>query len=62
MRKIKTMNKEQALQVIKQTLDLAIKAGIAQNLEQAALIAQAWTAILKELKENAEKQIYSPNI
>lgn len=46
------MNKEQALQVIKQTLDLAVKAGIPQNLEQAALVAQAWSVIIKQLEND----------
>lgn len=41
------MTKDQAFQVIKQTLDAAIKAGIAQTLEQAAIIAQAWSILIK---------------
>lgn len=36
------MNKDKALQIIKQTLDQAIKMGIAPNLETSAIISQAW--------------------
>lgn len=50
------MTKEQALQVLKQTLDAAIKAGVPQTLEQAAIIAQAWSIIIKEI-ENSPKQV-----
>lgn len=45
------MTKEQALQVLKQTLDVCIKAGVPQSLEQAATIAQAWVVINKALEE-----------
>lgn len=50
------MNKEQAFQVIKQTLDAAIKAGIPQTLEQAAIIAQAWSVIIKSQEEKSEQK------
>ena len=43
------MNKEQALQIIKQTLDLAIKSGVATTLQDANLIAVAFQTITKEL-------------
>jgi hypothetical protein len=39
------MKKEQAQQIIKQALDLAIKAGVIQNLDAAATVAQAWSII-----------------
>jgi len=39
------MKKEQAQQIIKQALDLAIKAGVLQNLDAAAITAQAWALI-----------------
>lgn len=41
------MTKEQALQVIKQTIDLSIKSGVVINMEQASAILQAWTTIIK---------------
>ena len=44
------MNKEQALQVIKQALDSAIKAGICTNIEASAMIAQAWYIVTEALK------------
>ena len=39
------MKKEHAQQIIKQALDLAIKAGVIQNLDAAATVAQAWALI-----------------
>ena len=42
------MNKDKALQIIKQTLDQAIKMGVAPNLETSAIIAQAFQ-FLKDL-------------
>lgn len=35
------MKKEQALQIIKATIDQAIKAGVLHNIESAAMVAQA---------------------
>lgn len=42
------MDKDKAIQVLKNTLDQAIKMGIAPNLETTQIIAQAFT-IIKEL-------------
>jgi hypothetical protein len=42
------MNKEQALNIIKQTLDQAIKSGVIPNLETAQQILQAFSLIVKE--------------
>jgi hypothetical protein len=41
------MNKEQALNIIKQTLDQAIKSGVIPNLETAQQILQAFSIIAK---------------
>lgn len=46
------MNKEQALQVVKQTLDAAIKGGVLINMEQASIVLQAWSVIIQEEKKN----------
>lgn len=43
------MNIQQALTVIKQTLDAAIKAGVCPNLDTSAAIAQAWEVIIKTM-------------
>lgn len=45
------MNKEQAIQVIKQLLDQAIKAGVITNLNEAQIIIQAFITIQDELKK-----------
>ena len=42
------MDKDKALQVLKNTLDQAIKMGIAPNLETTQIISQAF-AIIKEI-------------
>jgi hypothetical protein len=42
------MDKEKALQILKQTLDNAIKMGIAPNLETTQIISQAFS-IIKDL-------------
>lgn len=46
------MTTEQALQVIKQTLDLALKSGQITNLEHASTLIQAFAMINNKLKEN----------
>jgi hypothetical protein len=46
------MNTNQAVTIIKQVLDQATKAGVLQNVEHAATVAQAWGEILKALKPN----------
>jgi len=45
------MSKEQALTVIKQTIDNAIKAGAIANIETAQVIAQAFKIIASILNE-----------
>jgi hypothetical protein len=47
------MDKIKAQQIIKAALDLAIKAGVLQNLESAALTAQAWHIITEILKNDS---------
>ena len=49
------MNKEQALQILKQALDNALKLGICTNIDSAAILAQAWQIVLKTL--NNEKSV-----
>ena len=46
------MNKEQAQQIIKSVIDQAIKAGVLNNIDAAATVAQAWQIITQELKNN----------
>lgn len=50
------MTKEQAFQIIKQTIDLAIKSGIVANMEQAGAILQAWTTIIKSQEEKPDQK------
>jgi len=45
------MTKEQALQILKNTLDAAIKSGICSTLEASSYIVTAWQTILNELKK-----------
>jgi hypothetical protein len=45
------MSKEQALTVIKQTIDNALKAGAIANIETAQVIAQAFQIIVSTLNE-----------
>lgn len=45
------MNKEQALQIIKVALDNSINKGIATNMQEAAMIAQAFQTIINELNK-----------
>ena len=47
---------KQALNVIKQTLDQAIKIGVAVNLEQAAIITQAFQIITQAINNNNGQQ------
>lgn len=51
---------KQALNVIKQTLDEAIKKGVAVNLEQAHLITQAFQ-ILNQALNNGQQQATNDN-
>jgi hypothetical protein len=46
------MNKEQALQVIKQALDQAVKGGIFSSLADTQVIITAYQTILQELKKD----------
>jgi hypothetical protein len=39
------MKKEQAINIIKQTLDLAVKAGVFNNIDAAAVTMQAFQLI-----------------
>jgi hypothetical protein len=43
------MNKEQALQVIKQALDNATSKGVFTSIQDATLVAQAFQTIVQEL-------------
>ena len=45
------MNKEQAINIIKQTIDGALKIGFCQNIEIANSIFVAWQTILLNLKK-----------
>jgi len=44
------MDKEQAINILKQAIDQAIKSGSYQNLETINTIAQAFQTIINELK------------
>jgi hypothetical protein len=48
------MNKNQALQLIKQTLDSALKAGIITTMEQANAIIQALSIVSAELNNSQD--------
>jgi hypothetical protein len=50
------MNNNQALTIIKQLIDQAIKAGVCPNLETTAAIAQAFDTIAKTLESNAQEK------
>lgn len=45
------MNEQQALNVIKQVLDQAMKAGVCNSVETAGILAQAWKVISSKLTE-----------
>jgi len=49
------MNKDKALQIIKQALDQAIKMGVAPNLETTAIIAEAWSYLKNILADNGQR-------
>ena len=36
------MTKEQAIQIVKQAIDQAVKAGVCPTIDTAAILAQAW--------------------
>ena len=46
------MNKEQALQFLKNFIDASLKTGVCQNLETAQNIIQAFKTIVDSLKNN----------
>ena len=48
------MNKDQALQIIKNIIDQAIKAGVCPNLETSAAIATAWQMIVQTIEGKKE--------
>lgn len=48
------MNNEQALQIIKNALDLAVKNGIFHNLDSASVTLQAFQKIVLIVKGNEE--------
>ena len=54
------MTKEQALNVVKQALDQAIKAGVCPTIDTAAILAQAWQ-ILNSTLNNGATNINSTN-
>lgn len=45
------MNNEKALQIIKQTLDASLKAGVITSIEHASAIIQAMAYIQNKLNE-----------
>ena len=45
------MDRQQALQIIKQTLDQAIKTGVCSTLQETQIIAQAFQTIIQEMKD-----------
>lgn len=51
------MEISQAITIIKQTINEAIKSGKVKNIEQAAAICESWALIIRELNEaNKKKQ------
>jgi hypothetical protein len=46
------MNTQQAMQIIKQALDATVKAGVCINLDNAAILAQAWQIISQSLPKD----------
>lgn len=47
------MNKQQALQLIKNILDAAIKSGVIISIEQASAMIQAFSVITQALKDDS---------
>jgi len=52
------MKLEQALQIIKQALDAALKIGVCQNLESSAALSQAWAVLANELKDKINESTH----
>jgi hypothetical protein len=53
------MNKEQALNVIKQALDQAIKIGVCQSIDAAAVLYQAFDVINKTINGSTNNNTIS---
>jgi hypothetical protein len=49
---INTMTKQQALTVIRQVLDAAIKSGVLISMDQAATLSQAFQLIFQSITAN----------
>jgi hypothetical protein len=49
------MKLEQALNIIKQALDQAVKIGVCANIDSAGVLAQAWLIVTQTIKQNEEK-------
>jgi hypothetical protein len=45
------MNLQQALQIVKQAIDGAVKMGVCPNIDAAGVLAQAWQIILNSVKD-----------
>jgi hypothetical protein len=48
------MKLEQALNIIKQSLDAGIKMGICPNLETSGILSTAWSVLIDSLKKKDE--------
>jgi hypothetical protein len=46
------MDKQKALELIKQVIDQAIKGGLFQNVDTAVAVAEAFEVIVQELRKN----------
>ena len=51
------MTKEQALQILKQALDSAVKIGVCPTVDSAAILAQAWQIMLQSIKDVSNKTV-----
>lgn len=50
------MDKQKALEIIKQVINQAIKGGLFQNVETAIAVSQAFDSIVKELQKDESPQ------
>lgn len=50
------MDKQKALELIKQVIDQAIKGGLFQNVETAIAVGQAFAVIENEIKEKLKDE------
>ena len=46
------MDKQQALSIIKQALDQAVKSGVFANLQETQIIANAFTTIAQDISKD----------